>query len=60
MVSAGSPGAGGGAGRKQEQYKSHSLPLGATLNADWSVSAPAHLPTALDAAPLATRVSIQV
>ncbi|KAM3963576.1 MLX interacting protein mondo isoform 2-T2 [Aphomia sociella] len=38
VVSASSP---GGRGGKQEQFRSHSLPLGAQLNADWSVSAPA-------------------
>lgn len=37
-VSALSPGA---RGSKQEQFRSQSLPLGAQLNADWSVSTPA-------------------
>ncbi|KAJ2952806.1 hypothetical protein O0L34_g7166 [Tuta absoluta] len=31
--------------RNKEQFRSHSLPLGAQLNADWSVSAPAPAPT---------------
>lgn len=26
--------------RKQEQYRSHSLPIGAQLTADWTVSTP--------------------
>ncbi|CAH0720762.1 unnamed protein product, partial [Brenthis ino] len=29
--------------RNKEQYRSHSLPLGAQLGADWAVTAPAHL-----------------
>lgn len=29
-------------GSVKEQFRSHSLPLGSQLNADWSVSAPAH------------------
>ncbi|KAG6449533.1 hypothetical protein O3G_MSEX006100 [Manduca sexta] len=32
------------AGGSKEQFRSHSLPLGSQLNADWSVSAPAHAP----------------
>ncbi|XP_046964709.1 carbohydrate-responsive element-binding protein isoform X1 [Vanessa cardui] len=31
--------------RNKEQYRSHSLPLGAQLGADWVVSAPAHTHT---------------
>lgn len=41
LASGGAGGAGGGAARNKEQFRSHSLPLGAQLNPDWSVSAPA-------------------
>ncbi|XP_026742554.1 carbohydrate-responsive element-binding protein isoform X2 [Trichoplusia ni] len=40
LASGGAGGAGGGAVRNKEQFRSHSLPLGAQLNPDWSVSAP--------------------
>ncbi|XP_049867161.1 MLX-interacting protein isoform X2 [Pectinophora gossypiella] len=36
--------------RGKEQFRSHSLPLGAQLNADWTVSAPAPQPAAAPAA----------
>ncbi|XP_045445770.1 carbohydrate-responsive element-binding protein [Melitaea cinxia] len=41
-VGVGAVGGLGAGGRNQEQYRSHSLPLGAQLGADWAVSTPAH------------------
>ncbi|CAH2086553.1 unnamed protein product [Euphydryas editha] len=58
----------GAGGRSQEQYRSHSLPLGAQLGADWAVSAPSyahahqhdgagkHTPRARDVTPGAIRI----
>lgn len=57
-VGVGAAGGLGAGGRNQEQYRSHSLPLGAQLGADWAVSAPAHAhPGPRDAAGHAPRVS---
>ncbi|XP_063821694.1 MLX-interacting protein isoform X2 [Ostrinia nubilalis] len=40
--SSGQAGSSSGSPGRKEQFRSHSLPLGAQLNADWSLSAPAH------------------
>ncbi|XP_061712203.1 carbohydrate-responsive element-binding protein isoform X1 [Cydia pomonella] len=48
------------AARNKDQYRSHSLPLGAQLNADWTVSAPAPAPApALAPAPAPAPAHLQ-